>query len=237
LKLLRAVYHYWPLVFVGVLVGALVALAWTYQITWVGMEPEFSTRWPAVYSTEVDVVIDTTQFGIGRSDTDMYKLSLMAPAYAQLMTSQQVQKRAESILSAPIDAQLTAVARPDVPVVALTVSGNDPGRLRPIAVALVKALEQYITDGQVASRVPANVALTVRGMGEPSTPEVVSNRRIEIAVILWCLPIVVALVLAYRLEYSEARGSGNKAISHAAASSAVSEEQLERAVPNGTAEG
>lgn len=194
-------HHKW-IMLIGVLAGALFALAWTYQVSWANGGLDFVLRSPGTYVIKIDAVIDTTEFGIGRSDTDMYKLSLMAPTYAQLVTSEPVLRRAESILGRPIDADLTAEAPASVPMVRLTVEGEDPTLLAPIASAVLEAMREYVSDNQSIYSVPAEFRLTVRGMGQPSEPELVSNRRTEIAIILFLLPIAIALTVAYRQEFS-----------------------------------
>lgn len=199
------------LVLIGVLAGILLALAWIFQVSWSERGPRVVLRSPGTYIVSVDALIDTTGFGIGRSDTDMYKLSLMAPTYAQLMMSQAVLDRAETILGRPIEAKVTATAPNSVPIVQLSVEGADASRLVPIASAVVRATRDYVAASQAENDVPEAVRLTVRAMGRPSEPSLVSDRRVEIALILLLFPIVVAVVLAHRLEYPVDQGSRSAA--------------------------
>jgi len=156
------------------------------------------------YVTNVSAVIDTADFGLGRSDTDVYRLALMAPTYAQLLVSEPVLQAAEKALGRPIDAAVQAEPVANSPIVRLTVQGADPDGLDDTALALVEAFRNYISDNQVVSKVPDELRLTIRGIDRPTPAEPTSNRSSEIAVLLFLLPIAVAVAFAMRLERSPA---------------------------------
>jgi len=190
------------LVAAGVVAGVILALVWTYRLSWGVDGPKLSPRFPATYVTSINAVIDTAQFGLGRSDTDMYRLALMAPTYAQLLVSEPVLQDAEKSLGAPIDALVLAKPVESSPIVQLTVQGTDRVRLRAIALAVVDAFRTYVSDSQAENQTPVNLRLTIRGIDRPTEPQPVSNRQSEIALILFSLPIAAAVVLASRIEHS-----------------------------------
>jgi len=205
LRLWTAAYRHWAMVAVGILFGALVAFLWIYQVSWGhgqqrGVHVE--RRVPGTYVTSVNAVIDTAEFGIGRSDTDMYRLSLLAPTYAQLITSDPVMQKVEAKLGGPIDAEVIAEPVPSSPMIKLTVEGTDSRRLGETAVAVVGAFGEYLQESQGESQVPLNLRIAIRGVGQPSEPTLVSNRQVEIGLIAFCLPVATALAFAYRVEYS-----------------------------------
>lgn len=192
--------RYSLLVAAGAVVGAILVFWWLYQPSFKGGDFRLTPRTAGTYTVGVDAVIDTANFGIGRSDTDSYRLALMAPTYAQLMTSQSVLERAETILGRPITEQVTATAPNTVPIVHVAVEGPSPSHLASVAAAVVTATRDYVDSGQAMNDVPKEVKLTVRGMGMPSEPEFNSARNVEIAVLMFLLPLGVALAVAFRLD-------------------------------------
>lgn len=198
----NAVRHHKLLVASGVLAGAILMIVWTYSFSWNTDGPVIAPRTQDNYVTNVSAVIDTADFGLGRSDTDVYRLALMAPTYAQLMVSEPVLQAAEKALGRPIDAVVQAEPVANSPIVRLTVQGVDRDSLDDTALAVVEAFRNYISDNQVVSEVPDELRLTIRGIDRPTPAEPSSNRSSEIAVLLFFLPIAVAAAFAMRLERS-----------------------------------
>lgn len=195
-----AVRHHRLLVATGVLAGVILTLVWTYSFSWGDTGPMVRRRSRSTYLTTVNAIIDTEEFGLGRSDTDVYRLALMAPTYAQMLVSEPVLQQAEKALGRPIGAEVQAQPVASSPIVQLTVSGTNKDTIDDTALALVSAFSGYITENQVQSNVPDNLRLTIRAIDRPTTAQPTSNRQTEIAILLFCLPIGAALLLAYRLE-------------------------------------
>jgi capsular polysaccharide biosynthesis protein len=181
--------------------GAVLAFLWLFQLTQSPAGLSVTPKPRGTYVTTVNLVIDTAGFGIGRSDTDMYKLALLAPTYAQLVTSEPVLQKAEARLGHPIDAAISAAPVESSPMVQLSVEGLESQQLASTATAVVDAFKDYVVENQQLGSVPTDLRIIVRGIGRPSSPRLMSNRRIELGVIVFCLPLAVALLLAYRLEH------------------------------------
>lgn len=204
-----AAIRHWELVAVGLLFGAALVFLWVYQVVFDvhGPRLSISPRFPRTYATSVSVVIDTVDFGIGRSDTNMNNLADLAPTYAQLLTSDMVLRNAGSTLRTTIDPKTVAsTVEPGSPIITLKVEGTEPAGLVARAKAILGALQDYITAAQEQRQVPQQFRLTVRGLGAPTTPTLKSTRHFEIAVILGLIPLVAALALAHRLESGENQG-------------------------------
>lgn len=196
-----AVRNHWQLVLVGVIGGALLAFFWTYQVTSGDSGTEIVKRSPETYTTSLTTVVDTTDFGIGRSDTNMNNLADLSPTYAQLLTSEPILRAAEASLGTSIDANAIAGAvEPGSPIIKITVQGRNPETLGRTATAVLGAFQEYVAAQQQQSRVPADLRLTLRGIGLPTTPVRKSNREAEIALVLFLLPVAAAVALAMRFE-------------------------------------
>jgi capsular polysaccharide biosynthesis protein len=200
-----AIRHNIALIIVGILAGAVLATVWVYHVSWDGSRIVLTRRSPGVYTTSISAVIDTSGFGIGRSDTDMYRLALLAPTYAQLITSEPVLEKARAKLGHEIDAELTAEPVESSPMVKLTAQGDRPERLAAVLSAVVESFKEYVTESEDTAKVPSNLRITIRGVGIPSPPTLLSNRQVEIAVIAFCLPIAGAIALAMRFDRSVAK--------------------------------
>lgn len=196
---------------IGVSVGILLSLVSLLRIS---LEPEGPRLRPArlgTYATTLNAVIDTADFGLGRADTDVVKLSYWAPTYAQLLTSEPVLLRAEAKLGRriAIDDEREKVTAEQVgpsPMIQLKVEAPTASQASATAKVLMDSLVEYIVDKQQTSATPVEQRLEVRVMGKPSTPKLVSNRRRELAFILFWLPIAGAVAMAYRLEGGGSRG-------------------------------
>jgi hypothetical protein len=195
--------RHWGLVLVGVLFGGLLAFSWVYRVS---MDAEsqklhLSQRPQGTYATSLVAVVDTTDFGIGRSDTNTNNLANLAPTYAKLLTSELILRNAEASLGTTIDPEtVVATVVQDTSMIKLSVEGTESAGLGSTAQALLGALREYVAVTQQQNRVPEEFRLTVRGIGTPSEPELKSNRQAEVAVVLFLIPIAAALVIARRLE-------------------------------------
>lgn len=207
MSLREAAMRHWYLVLGGAIIGAVLALVWTFDITWVNQGgssvPEVTRRSPETYSTTYMVLVDTSGFGIGRADANVREMTLLTPTYAQLLVSEPVLQSVETSLGAELGAEVSAKPTGDGPMIKLTVEGPDRARLATIATQVISACRDYIARQQALKGVPEELRLTVAGVGQPSKPEKVSSRQLEIAMILLCLPVALALGIAVRLERSE----------------------------------
>jgi hypothetical protein len=186
---------------IAAVLGLLLAFFWLFRVSLSPNNPLISQRSADKYSTTLSVVVDTTEFGIGRSDTNMNNLSDLAPTYAQLLTSDVIRRSAEASLGAKIDPKsVSDTVEQGSPMIKLSVEGTEAATLPLRAQALLNSLRDYIATGQQQNGVPQEFRLTVRGIGAPSKPEIKSNRQLEIALILLVFPVMAALALAVRLE-------------------------------------
>ena len=195
--------RHWGLIAVGVLFGGLLAFSWVYRVSMDGdgQKLHLSQRPRGTYATSLVAVVDTTDFGIGRSDTNTNNLANLAPTYARLLTSELILHSAEASLGTTIDPEtVVATVVQDTSMIKLSVEGTESAGLGKTAQALLGALGEYVAVTQQQNRVPEEFRLTVRGIGTPSQPELESNRQVEIAVVLFLIPIAAALVIARRLE-------------------------------------
>jgi len=208
------------LVLVGLITGVALASATVFKLE-LGADHRpraLSLRSPGNYVTSLDAVIDTSGFGLGSSDTDIIRLAYVAPTYAELLTSDSVLRSAEATLGGrvvirradtglgkEVDAQVSAQAVGQSPIVKLTVEAKD-GRLAiETATAVISAFQEYLESSQSKSRTLADKRLTILVMGQPTTPKLASNRQREFAVLLFCLPVAFAVAIAFRIENSETR--------------------------------
>jgi capsular polysaccharide biosynthesis protein len=206
------------LLLVGGVTGAVLALLTIFQIgSSAGGLPTLVLRPLQTYTTGLTAVIDTSAFGLGTSGTDVNQLANLAPTYAELLTSDQVLRRAESllpgtvtirradaVLGSQVDAQASAEAVVGSPIVNLTVEAWNGETATRVAAAVMSAFQDYLVSSQVQNGTPPAKRLAILVMGQPTTPQPASNRLRELAILLLCLPVATAYLIAYRLEKSRA---------------------------------
>lgn len=211
--------RHWVLVLVGLLLGVLLASLAVLKVEPSVQGPRLSVRSPGDYSTNMTAVINTADFGLGSSDTDVARLAMIAPTYAEMLTSQPVLRaaqsklppgtaiqKADSTFPGSIDAQVSAEAVSQSPIVKVKVEARSKQLAVDTAVAVVSAFRRYL-DSQQSSATPVEKRLVVMEMGAPAEPQLVSNRQKEFAVVLLLLPLAMSLGLAWRIEHSAAQGA------------------------------
>jgi len=208
-----AVRRHWALVLAGLATGALLAFFTVFEVgVGAGGGPRLTLKPLDTYVTNLSAVIDTSAFGLGSSDTDINRLANLAPTYAELLTSEPVLRGAETRLRGQVairrtdtgveedGAQVSAEAVLESPIVKLSVEAQDRAVTIDVAVAVMAAFQEYLAASQERNGTPVEKRLAIMVVGEPVRPVLASNRRREMALLLLCLPVVVAAVVAYRLE-------------------------------------
>lgn len=206
------------LIGVSVVVGMLLASATVFSIGLKGNDLKLTSRPLGNYVTSLNAVIDTSGFGLGSSETDIIKLAYLAPTYAELLTSEPVLRKAaaalpkgtvirrtDAELGKEVDAIVHAEPVGQSPVLKLTVEARTGALATKTAAAIMAAFKDYLVSSQDDNKTLPKDRLAIIVMGEPTAPKLASNRQREFAVLLFCLPIALALLIAYRIESSKAR--------------------------------
>lgn len=209
-----AIRRHWVLVVVGAAAGVMLAFLTVFTVgTGLDGNPQITLKPLDTYVTSLSAVIDTSAFGLGSSDTDVDRLANLAPTYAELLASEPVLRAAETRLGGQVairradtgatdedGAQVSAEAVLESPILKLSVEAQERAVTIDVAVAVMTAFQEYLAASQAKNATPVEKRLSIMVVGEPSRPILASNRRREIALLLFCLPIAVAVVIAYRLE-------------------------------------
>ncbi len=213
---LRALGRHKVLVTFGIVVGVILAALSQYAVTMAPDGLEFTRRSHSTYSASAALVVDVPGLGVVRSDLPMDKNMQMAPTFAYLATTPDVLERVERTTGPLKDRVLITVEPVQYsPVVAYSVEGKDRALVAQVATELPKALSEYVSEYQDTGDVGSDVRLILRPLGSSGPPIEVQSRAIEIAALLFLLPVLPRLASpsCSRVEQVQARPRGRRRLS------------------------
>ncbi|MGV8083342.1 MAG: hypothetical protein AB2L09_06905 [Coriobacteriia bacterium] len=191
------------LLIAGVAIGVILALSSLISVRFGGPDGWVSVSrqsW-SNYTQSNAVIIDLPGFGVGRTDVSMQQAAGMAPTFAYLATSKEVKDRVESKLGS-LKKKVTVEAEPveESPLVQIVVEGRDRDLVERVATEYANELVAYVQASQVANEVPVSARYDLRALGTSGEPTETQSRSVEIALILFLLPIIIVIGIALVLE-------------------------------------
>jgi hypothetical protein len=193
------------LLIIGVFAGIIFALFSLYRINFNMLDhskPMFycAARTNDRYTTTVNLIIDNPGFGLGRADGGYEKGIFLAPTYSYLAISdvilEQVEKRVGKlekgmIMSEPIE---------DRPIFKIIAEGTNPSFIKKAAKTTAEEFIKYLKQKQRENDVPRSDRVVVNILGDPTEPVKLKSRKIEIALLLFMLPVAITFGLILLLE-------------------------------------
>jgi hypothetical protein len=195
---------------IGILLGLLISFLAvnTIRFSMDANQPFFSfaPRVQSVYSTTVRMVLDEPNFGLGRvgiidpnERREKRELDKLAAVYSYLVVSDDLMASLSSDIK-NADADIKATPVEGLPIIEVTVKGNNPDEIRSIASKASSNFISYFKREQVQNDVPPLDRISVRTIGEPSSAATEQSRRKELAFIFFMLPVIFAGLIAFVLE-------------------------------------
>jgi capsular polysaccharide biosynthesis protein len=207
LRVFRVARKHWVITIIGVLLGVVCAFAVSYRLAMVGGQLHAERRSRTTYKSEVQILISEPGYGMGSAGVveeslpeAFGKTQAMAPVYAQLVLSDAVMNAASLKLGSGVGELVEAEAVKDCPIVKVKLTGDDPARLTKLALALAASLEEYLTKNQDDYNVPPGDRLTVGVLSAPRDPIPQRSREIELALLAFASPILLAMGVGFVLE-------------------------------------
>jgi len=206
-------------VVVGVLVGVVLALLSLYAVSFektgpgvMDFRPHFAARSLSVYSKTTAVLIDVPGFGLVRTDLPIDQNSRMAPAFAYMAMSSEVVNRVEEEIG-PLKGKVEVKAEPveDSPVVQIVAEGRDPVLVVKAARTYARALSDYVTEYQDTNGILADVRVVLRPVGATGAPVEIQSRAIEIAAVMFLLPVFITVASVLALDNMQRSAAASKA--------------------------
>jgi hypothetical protein len=209
-KLITALWTRRVLVAIGILVGIAASFLAVNAIRF-SMDANkpffsYSPRVQTVYSTTVRMVLDEPNFGLGRvgilardERRENRDLSKLAAVYSYLVVSDELTANLTQDIKS-MDGEIKAIPVEGLPIIEVTVKGNDPEEIRNVASKATVNFINYFKNEQVRNEVPPSDRITVRTIGEPSPAVTEQSRRKELAFIFFMLPVACAALLAFVME-------------------------------------
>jgi hypothetical protein len=198
------------LVLVGILIGLVTSFLAinSIQFSMNADKPFFSyePRVQQVYSSTVRMVLDEPNFGLGRvgiiakdERRENRDLSKLAAVYSYLLVSDDMMTLYKRDLD-QANGEIKAVPIEGLPIIEITVKGNNPVAVKRIADEATTDFISYFKNEQVRNEVPPSDRISVRTIGEPSPAKVEQSRCKELALIFFLIPVALLGLVAFVLE-------------------------------------
>jgi capsular polysaccharide biosynthesis protein len=202
---MRALWRQKWILLAGVVAGVVLAYLALYEVTYAHGGLQAEARSYSKYSATAALVVDAPGFGSVRTDVPMDKSIQMAPTFAYLATTQNVLARVEQMTGGPLAnrVKITAEAVQDSPIVTVSVEGDDPALVARVAASIPQAFSDYVSKYQTANGVAGDVRLVLRPLGSYGPPTKVQSRTVEIAAVLFLLPLLTAAGLAILIDNAQ----------------------------------
>jgi hypothetical protein len=198
---------------VGLALSAVAAFGVLFTVQTTHGKPAIRQRSYTTYSAEMQMIVVDSAFGMGRAGirpeepNTFDKTVGMAQTYARLLVSDAV---LQSVIASigPLGVKVESQPVEQSPIVNLTLTGNDPKRLRVVGKAMGDALSTYLTAQQDAHGVPDNDRLSIRVLSATAPAVPLQSRQWEMALIAFLGPLLgagaIGLLLDRRPRPSEA---------------------------------
>lgn len=196
------------LLLISAVIGVLLAVLATYNIEvgrghkdLVRLRPKSYTT----YSTSISLMINDPQFSLGRAGNDptkpgnLSRIISLAPTYAELAISEPMMREVLK-KTGKVDAEISSEPVKDSPVFEVSVKGKDPQHIRVIADAIGSSFIDYLERNQVQHKVPKDDRIYVQVLTRPDYATAEKSRNLEMAVLAFLTPIVLAVFLAFTLH-------------------------------------
>ena len=201
---------------IGVLVATLAVLSVMYRIEpgVAGGASSVQPRSYTQYEVRMQMMVVDARFNVGRagrpedSTWDAYSTTvLLAKTYATMLTSDMIALAAEKEVG-PLRAATEAKNIEQAPIVEMTLSGDDPQRLREEGTALITALSNYLVEQQDIHKIPADDRIGVTMLSNSDAPAMQQSRDWEMRLIALLVPLMGAASAGLLLD--RARSSKQK---------------------------
>ncbi|MBE0447289.1 MAG: hypothetical protein IBX64_04180 [Actinobacteria bacterium] len=223
-RILSVLWKRRSLIFIGIIAGIAFSFLSLYSVN-LGLDAtkpflSHEPRSQDIFKTTIRLVLDEPGFGLGRvvhprsvERERTHELSELAAVYSYLLMSDQLTEKIAPELE-KINGKVEASPVEKLPIIEVSVSGNDPEGVRDVAAKTAANFMDYVMSEQVKNQIPPSDRTVIRAIGEPSIPTQEKSRKAEIAFVFFILPIAGASFLAFGLEnirqgkLSEDSGSG-----------------------------
>lgn len=219
LRIFTVFKRHWVLGIAGLSLAAIAVLAVSYRIQpdEHGAGPSLQSRSFTSYTVGMQLMVVDARFNVGRAGRpedrtwDAYSTTmLLAKTYAELLTSDMVRAAAEEKVG-PLEGAATAKNLEQSPLIELTLSGDDPVRLRKEGAALAAGLSGYLKSQQDEHDIPEADRITLTVVSRGDVPAVEQSRDWEVALIAFLVPLAGAAGLALLLDSEKADRLGDAA--------------------------
>lgn len=205
-------------IFVGLVLAVVLAAYSQYRIDLKGFPPSFELRKAEIWQSQANVFlvplvtrrVDGKVVTVPRYD-DSGRFTGLANLYSKLATSDEVERRIESIgppfgrfLAAPVAETSTGRPTP-LPIISLVGRATSPSAAKVTLTRGLKAFISYMAEQQKAAGIPENRRVEFRVLNAPSPAVVVEPRKKTLPIVVFLSVMIASIALAFILENSSRR--------------------------------
>lgn len=162
----------------------------------------YSSGGYTTYEGTIRIMLNTPNSAVvslaSAENADLNKLMQIAPIYSVMLTSEPVLKEVSNKMD-PLTESITAQSVEKAPIIEVTIIGNKRVQVEKAAILISQSFIKYIIGLQEKYKVANESRIGVSVLAPP-TVVATQSRTKEIALIMFLIPVVIAVSLSFVIE-------------------------------------